>query len=281
MGRATNINPVEVCGNDVEGRAARDGLDAFVRSFPALSCVAPPLARLPAPSPLPSHPPSAMESASSSRSAITPSPSFLATPDSDDNLAGDKPDASLPMLHLDDDAHSTDGESDDGLLERGSIPLHALDGHGAATTHPEREGLLNDEDADDVVYNAFRGVNESSNTTRRKPRRPRLLLYSSEQEKKVVTRLDRYLVGGLALLYMLSFLDRSSEWARSNGYGGTWLMGRRYRQCLHCRDERGSKINWRPLRMVAHGILYHLHCMLRSQGFVASISYCDLRRLSG
>lgn len=37
-------------------------------------------------------------------------------------------------------------------------------------------------------------------------------LYTPDEDKKVLHKLDRKLVGFMALLYCLSFLDRSSEW---------------------------------------------------------------------
>ncbi|KAA8895619.1 major facilitator superfamily domain-containing protein [Sphaerosporella brunnea] len=45
---------------------------------------------------------------------------------------------------------------------------------------------------------------------RRRRRRRREFLYTRAEERAVVRKLDKYLVGGLAVLYMLSFLDRSN-----------------------------------------------------------------------
>lgn len=44
---------------------------------------------------------------------------------------------------------------------------------------------------------------------------PRDLLFTPDEERKVVRKMDKYLVGFLAGLYMLSFLDRSSRYSLS------------------------------------------------------------------
>jgi hypothetical protein len=64
-----------------------------------------------------------------------------------------------------------------------------------------------------VVYDASDEEGSSSNIRRRRRRRPRMrkeFLYTREEEGKVVRKFDLHLVGFLAALYMLSFLDRSS-----------------------------------------------------------------------
>ena len=55
--------------------------------------------------------------------------------------------------------------------------------------------------------------NDTSETLRRPSMRKKKFSppYTPEEEKEVVSRLDRRLVTLLALLYMLSFLDRSSK----------------------------------------------------------------------
>lgn len=81
-------------------------------------------------------------------------------------------------------------------------------------------GRDSDEDEGDVVYDAFRESDEedSSQLRRRRRRlrgRRKEFLYTREEEKKVIRKFDWNLAGFLALLYMLSFLDRSSTFSKS------------------------------------------------------------------
>src|SRR3954447_7012772 len=57
------------------------------------------------------------------------------------------------------------------------------------------------------------------------------VLYTKEDVKRVVKRFDRYLVSFLALLYMLSFLDRSNI-----GNVCLWKLLRNDEECplIHC-----------------------------------------------
>ncbi|KAF3936056.1 hypothetical protein ABW20_dc0102876 [Dactylellina cionopaga] len=82
------------------------------------------------------------------------------------------------------------------------------------------------------------------------------LLFTAEETNGVVRRLDRYLVPFLALLYMLSFLDRSSSDSRHGS---------------------GSPNVTRPIRVAAHGILYHLHRIRMDGPAVESLSCTRLR----
>lgn len=76
-----------------------------------------------------------------------------------------------------------------------------------------------DEDEGDVVYDAFRESDEEdSSQLRRRRRRLRgrkEFLYTRKEERKVIRKFDLNLVGFLAFLYMLSFLDRSSMFLAS------------------------------------------------------------------
>lgn len=77
-----------------------------------------------------------------------------------------------------------------------------------------------EEDEGDVVYDAFRESDEENSLQLRRRRRRlrgrrKEFLYTREEEKKVIRKFDWNLVGFLAFLYMLSFLDRSSTFLRS------------------------------------------------------------------
>ncbi|KAG0126012.1 major facilitator superfamily domain-containing protein [Tuber indicum] len=79
---------------------------------------------------------------------------------------------------------------------------------------PDRGGLI---EREDVLYETFQesegeGEEENSMEIRRRERRrgKKEFFYSAAQERAVVRRLDWYLVLFLAVLYMLSFLDRSN-----------------------------------------------------------------------
>jgi hypothetical protein len=65
-------------------------------------------------------------------------------------------------------------------------------------------------DGDEVLYM----IDGPGDVTLRNPRTrgaAKEFLYTKEEERSVVRKLDKYLVSGLAILYMLSFLDRSSK----------------------------------------------------------------------
>lgn len=89
-------------------------------------------------------------------------------------------------------------------------------GHDGASEHGAliAPGPDSDDDEGDVVYDAFRESDEEDSAQLRRRRRLRgrrkEFLYTREEEKKVIRKFDFNLVGFLALLYMLSFLDRSS-----------------------------------------------------------------------
>lgn len=92
--------------------------------------------------------------------------------------------------------------------------------HGALIAR----GRDSDEDERDVVYDAFRESDEEDSAQLRRRRRRlrgrrKEFLYTKEEEKKVIRKFDWNLVGFLALLYMLSFLDRSSMFLKSFVFG--------------------------------------------------------------
>lgn len=61
-------------------------------------------------------------------------------------------------------------------------------------------------------------MNEEKPPRPRRSKKPRFLLYTPEEERTVLKKLDRRLVLFMALLYMLSFLDRSSKCFVSNAH---------------------------------------------------------------
>lgn len=98
------------------------------------------------------------------------------------------------------DDDDDDGAGHDGAGEHGALIAQSRD---------------SDEDEGDVVYDAFRESDEEDSAQLRRRRRRlrgrrKEFLYTREEERKVIRKFDFNLVGFLALLYMLSFLDRSS-----------------------------------------------------------------------
>ena len=92
----------------------------------------------------------------------------------------------------------------------------------------EQDGLERAFELKDLTRNdepsGFQGSNyhheyHNANTDEEKPSRPRrskkarFLLYTPEEERAVLRKLDTRLVLFMALLYMLSFLDRSSKYS--------------------------------------------------------------------
>lgn len=66
--------------------------------------------------------------------------------------------------------------------------------------------------------------------------------YTAEEEKEIVKRLDKRLVLFLALLYMLSFLDRSSNYSLSHAFVPSMLIQIRYWKRQNCRFIGRSEI---------------------------------------
>lgn len=90
--------------------------------------------------------------------------------------------------HYDGPSSPSESDFEHGLGEAvGSIPLKEL---------PPPDGELHDEE---------------ESFLQRQPRIKGFELYSPEEDKAVLKRLDRRLVLFMAFLYMLSFLDRSSR----------------------------------------------------------------------
>lgn len=155
-----------------------------------------------------------------SGSTPTSSPLEL-TPPATSYHADDDEETSLRTPESDSDSNSGYNAGQDGYELRplsrsgtGEDRVDYTDEHGALIA-PERDSDLDDEDGSAVVYDAFRESDEedSSELRRRRRRRPgrKEFMYTEEEERKVVRKLDLHLVGFLALLYMLSFLDRSSK----------------------------------------------------------------------
>lgn len=147
------------------------------------------------------------------------------TPPETSYQADDDEDTSLRTPESDSDSNSGfTGEQDGYELRSLSRPGRmggGGDGDAAGQDDTGEHGALiaqgrdSDEDDGDVVYDAFRESDEEDSAQLRRRRRRlrgrrKEFLYTKEEEKKVIRKFDWNLVGFLALLYMLSFLDRSS-----------------------------------------------------------------------
>lgn len=96
-----------------------------------------------------------------------------------------------PQSDSDDDSYSFIAASaeDIGVQGRDGEKIHV-------------RGLKEDEEEDDTPFTKRRG---SASTTQS------FMLYTPDEERAVIKKFDRRLVSFVSLLYMLSFLDRSSE----------------------------------------------------------------------
>lgn len=105
------------------------------------------------------------------------------------------------------EASSIDDDSD----------LDELSEHGDRERTFELEDLTRNASASSLQGSAFRdgyrkaNMDEEKTPQRRKSKKARFLLYTPDEERAVLGKLDRRLVLFMALLYMLSFLDRSSK----------------------------------------------------------------------
>ncbi|TGZ80852.1 MFS general substrate transporter [Ascodesmis nigricans] len=142
-----------------------------------------------------------MSSSSSSPNApkrYTPpseTPTSPVSPVSDDDLPSEDGFELRQLSRRNDDSGARSNESG-----------HLLKDDGGSEDHSGGE--------EEVLYDAFGEEGARRPSTGRRRRHGRdgkgFFNYSLKDEKKVVRKLDRYLVGSLALLYMLSFLDRSN-----------------------------------------------------------------------
>lgn len=156
----------------------------------------------------------------------------------------------------------SDSDSNSGfIVEQGSYELRPLSHSGRAPgvdggdddrrDYTDEHGTLmargRDSDEYDggdgeVVYDTFRESDEEdSSQLRRRRGRPRgrkEFLYTSEEENRVIRKFDWHLVGFLALLYSLSFLDRSSKFSSPISYN-LWL------DCLNCQLTLVSFRYWK------------------------------------
>lgn len=88
--------------------------------------------------------------------------------------------------------------------EKGSLRLQT--DFGDANKDTDVSEIFSDEDE------SYNGYNSGPELRENKPSRTMSSLdYSAEEEREVVKKFDRKLVPFLALLYLLSFLDRSSQ----------------------------------------------------------------------
>ncbi|RPB08987.1 MFS general substrate transporter [Morchella conica CCBAS932] len=127
-----------------------------------------------------------------------------------------------------------------------------------------------------VVYDASDEEGSSSNIRRRRRRRPRMrkeFLYTREEEGKVVRKFDLHLVGFLAGLYMLSFLDRSNignaKVAGMNKDLG--LTGAQYEWLLTAFYMTYISFEWMTLCYKVFAAHKYIACCVMGWGFVASM----------
>lgn len=111
--------------------------------------------------------------------------------------------------------------------------------------------------------------------------------YTPEEERQVVRKFDRRLTMFLAFLYLLSFLDRSSESSFDPGVSVHGLIGvcGRYWKRANRRTYGRPEPFFRPVRMGSHCLLYHLHMLRMDDSNVQDPSsahiYSHLRLLMG
>lgn len=192
--------------------------------------------------------------AGSSASSSSSSSSHRPTPPgtSDDSEAALE--RELDLDHPEPDVDVEWGEETDG--QRG-IRLQPLGGRS-------RHSSSRYEDGDDDDDNDGEGEEKRFLPGRRADTVQDYELYTPDEERAVLKRLDRRLVLFMGLLYMLSFLDRSSmSCARSGWAGGRKANAARcrYRQCQGRGHVEGPESQLEPIRMAAHGVLCHVHCV--------------------
>lgn len=99
----------------------------------------------------------------------------------------------------------------------------------------ELEDLTRNAGACGLHHQQYRSANmdEEKPPQPRRSKKARFFLYTPEEERAVLRKLDKRLVLFMALLYMLSFLDRSSKCFGSTPHSMLiWLY--RYRKCKNC-----------------------------------------------
>jgi len=144
---------------------------------------------------MPSSPPTAQQSRSSSKSE---SPVFVTTPRS-----GSESDSGSDIYIYPEHRNEEEGYE----LRPLKGPPNELEGGNLLGENSDDDSTVFN-DGDEVLY-MIDGPDDVTLRTRGVRRKE--FLYTKEEERSVVRKLDKYLVGGLAILYMLSFLDRSSK----------------------------------------------------------------------
>jgi hypothetical protein len=81
--------------------------------------------------------------------------------------------------------------------------------------------------------------------------------YTIEEERSLIRKMDIRVVGLVALLYLLSFLDRSSMLGCK--CERITLMFYRHRQCEDRRLDDRPETERRPVRMVSLSVLHHIY----------------------
>ncbi len=114
-----------------------------------------------------------------------------------------------------DDGYDDDGDDDLAVVEgAGLLGGEAYELQDRDPEKAHRRGDVSDQPRDD----GYESEEEDAESTRARRRRASVSttasfqLYTPDEEQAVVRKFDRRLVMFVALLYMLSFLDRSSTW---------------------------------------------------------------------
>lgn len=153
--------------------------------------------------------------------------------DSATSLAGEvSPDSSFTTRLTPDSDSEDDLELDDGELGEGGPESYKLQSRRMRERDVEKVGGSGDNSEEDDE--------DDHEPTRRRRRRASVStvqsyqLYTPDEERAVVRKFDRKLVLFVALLYMLSFLDRSSM-LHFGALSGTPLTVGRYWECQNRR----------------------------------------------
>ncbi|KAI5849188.1 major facilitator superfamily domain-containing protein [Tricharina praecox] len=183
-------------------------------------------------------------------------------------------------------AHAPGGEDEEGEEGYEMRPLQSRGAEGEGEEllggkTQDDEGDDDDDDAgdysggDEVLYAIDEGPDGHEPPLRspRRRMRRREFLYTRAEERAVVRKLDKYLVGGLAVLYMLSFLDRSNIGnARIAGMKEDLdLSGDRYEWLLSAFYVTYILFQWCTLLWKVFPAHKYVACCVVGWGLVASL----------
>jgi hypothetical protein len=145
-----------------------------------------------------------------------------------------------------------DSDSDDSDLEIGELG-ESFKLQRRVKDEEKRGELEEDSEDDDVGYRDSGRRRASVSTVQS------YQLYTPDEERAVVRKFDRKLVLFVALLYMLSFLDRSSEFVVSLHR----ISADRYRywKCQNCWPGSGPQSRFCKIRMGHYGFLHRIYLL--------------------